>query len=189
VPFAAAYQGAPGAFSEEAARAMLGPDASLLPCRTLDDVAWSVVSGRAESAVVPVSNSIAGAVPGAVALVGNRDLRIVEEYTLPVSQTLVAPAGTTLFSARRVFSHPMALAQCRAFFAAHRHLRPVATFDTAGAVASVLLRGRATDAAIGSVRAAAIWGGAVIARSIQDRPDNETRFVRIVRRRPGARTS
>ena len=178
----AAYQGMPGAFSEEAARIMLGSSASLLPCRTLDDVFAAIADGRAHSAVVPVSNSIAGDVPRCRALIARHALQVVSAYELPIAQALLASSGTRLSSVRRVFSHPVALAQCRAFLEAHPAMTPVITFDTAGAVADVVERGRSDEAAIGSVRAAQVWGATVLARDIQDRADNRTRFVHVAPR-------
>jgi prephenate dehydratase len=80
---------------------------------------------------------------------------------------------------RRVFSHPVAIAQCEAFFVAHPHLAPVPAFDTAGAVAEVMRHGAADAAAIASARAADLYGGVVLAAGIQDSADNATRFLRI----------
>ena len=175
----AAYQGMPGAFSEEAARIMLGASASLLPCRTLEDVFAAIADGRAHSAVVPVSNSIAGDVPRCLALIAQQTLRVVSEYDLPIAQALIAARGATLSTVRRVYSHPVALAQCGAFLSAHPALTPIVTFDTAGAVAEVIARGRSDEAAIGSVRAAQVWGATVLVQRIQDRADNRTRFVHV----------
>ena len=179
-PVVAAYQGMPGAFSEEAARIMLGASASLLPCRTLEDVFAAIADGRAHSAVVPVSNSIAGDVPRCKALIARHTLRVVSEYDLPIAQALLASRGATLSTVRRVFSHPVALAQCGVFLSAHPALTPIVTFDTAGAVAEVIERGRPDEAAIGSVRAAHVWGATVLVQRIQDRADNRTRFVHVV---------
>jgi prephenate dehydratase len=176
----AAYQGMPGAFSEEAARIMLGSSASLLPCRTLEDVFAALVDGRAHAAVVPVSNSIAGDVPRCRALIAHHTLRVVSEYDLPIAQTLLASRGATLSTVRRVYSHPVALAQCREFLSAHPALTPIVTFDTAGAVAEVIERGRPDEAAIGSARAAHVWGATILVQRIQDRADNCTRFVHVV---------
>jgi len=79
-----------------------------------------------------------------------------------------------------VSSHPMAIAQCGRFFRANPQLRAVPAFDTAGAVRVVVRRGRLTEAAIASSRAAAMWGATVIETGIQDDPDNLTTFVMLV---------
>lgn len=175
----AAYQGAPGAFSEDAAWAMLGCHAPLLACRTLEDVFRAVASGRVRSAVVPIANTIAGPVPGCAELMDRYAVCIVEERTLRIAHALIAAPGVARHTVRRVLSHPVALAQCQRLFRAESRLVPVHAFDTAGAVAEVVRRRSPDVAAIASARAAEVWGGVILANGVQDRPDNFTRFVRI----------
>lgn len=175
----AAYQGARGAFSEEAARALLGPDAILLPCRTLVDVFDAVAWGRARMAVVPLRNSIVGPVPDAAELMTQHKARVQAEHIQPINQTVIGPSGATLDTIRTVWSHPVALAQCTHWFARYPHVRPCPAFDTAGAVAEVLRRGNPSEAAIASKRAAAVYGGVVLDECVQDHPDNVTHFVLI----------
>jgi prephenate dehydratase len=180
----AAYQGARGAFSEEAARAMLGPSAALLPCRSLADVFDALVDGRVQMAVVPVTNSIVGAVPDAADLIARHRVHIHRACVQPIDQTVIGPAGATLASIRRVWSHPVALAQCTRWFERFAHAIPSATFDTAGAVESVVAKGDCADAAIASRRAADVYGGVVLAERVQDQPNNFTRFVLVSAQRP-----
>lgn len=175
----AAYQGARGAFSEEAARALLGPDAVLLPCRTLVDVFAALVGGRARAAVVPLRNSIVGPVPDAAELMAQHRALVRAEHIQPINQTVIGPPGATLDTIRAVWSHPVALAQCAHWFARHPHARPCPTFDTAGAVSDVLRRGHTGEAAIASKRAADVYGGVVLDECVQDHPDNVTQFVLI----------
>lgn len=159
----AAYQGARGAFSEEAARALLGPSAQLSPYRTLADVFAALTSGRVTSAVVPVTNSIVGAVPDAAELIARHQVHIVAEHLQPIDQTVIGIPGARLDDLRRVWSHPVALAQCTRWLARHPHIIPMPTFDTAGAVADVIQRADPTAAAIASKRAADVYGGLVLA--------------------------
>ena len=175
-----AYQGAPGAFSEDAALALAGADARLEPCRSFEAVFAAVARGSARAAVVPIRNSVAGDVPGVEALVRDSGLSIKDRLDLRVEQSLIGCPGAQLKDLRRVLSHPMAIAQCGRFFRDHRHLRAVPAFDTAGAVREIVQRGRLTDAAIASSRAAQIWGAGVIDTGIQDDPENITRFVLLV---------
>ena len=175
-----AYQGAPGAFSEEAAIALAGTDAILKPCRSFEAVFAAVASGAARAAVVPIRNSVAGDVPGVAELIRDSGLSIGGQLELRVEQSLVGCPGAQIGDLRRVSSHPMAIAQCGRFFRAHPHLRAVPAFDTAGAVRLVVRRGRRTEAAIASSRAAAMWGATVIETGIQDDPDNFTTFVLFV---------
>ena len=175
-----AYQGAPGAFSEEAAWALAGPAARVLACRTLADVATALASGRAASAVIPVWNSIAGEVPEASAIASRACWRVVGWHTMPIVQCLVARPGARMERIRDVRSHPVALAQCRQFFAGHAWLTPRADFDTAGSAAWVARRRTRRQAAVASARAARLWGLDVLEEGIQDTADNRTRFVHLM---------
>jgi prephenate dehydratase len=172
-----AYQGAPGAFSEDAARALAGNDALLHPMRTLDEAFRAVVEGVAEFAVIPVENSLAGPVPRAEELIRRSGCRVMAEHSLQISHVLIGCEGATLDGIRHAASHPVALAQCRRFFAARPHIAEVSAFDTAGAVALMVAAGDPTGAAIASTRAAALYGGVILTSEIQDRRDNFTRFV------------
>jgi len=179
---AAAFQGAPGAFSEAAAVALLGERASTLPCSRFDDVFDAVASGRTACGVVPVENTLAGTVHAVVDLLLARDLAIVGETVLRISHALIGLPGATLEGVRRVLSHPVALQQCTGFFAARPHVEAVAVYDTAGAVEMVMRAGDPADAAIAGANAAAVYGGSVLAKGLEDDPANFTRFVRVVRR-------
>ena len=176
-----AYQGVPGAFSEAAARAMLGHDAAVLSCRTLDDVFAALERGDAQSAVVPIENTLAGAVPGCVDLLARADIRIVAERVQPIVHAWIGVPGATPSSIRRVCSHPVALAQCANFFKAHPQYVAVPTFDTAGAVADIMREGDVSVSAIASSRAAEIHGAVVLADAIQDSAENFTRFLHVER--------
>ncbi|MEX2271387.1 MAG: prephenate dehydratase domain-containing protein [Vicinamibacterales bacterium] len=173
----AAYQGAPGAYSEVAARDLLGDSASLLPCPTLEDMFDAVRDGQARHAVVPVENCLTGAVPNAYELLFAHELQAIGETQVHIEHVLAAPPGATLEGIRRVLSHPVALAQCRRFFAEHPRIEAVAAFDTAGAVEMVMRVGDRTSAALAARRTAAIYGADVIADTLQDHAENWTRFL------------
>ena len=176
---ACAYQGVPGAFSEDAALALVGARATLKPCPTLADVFDALVAGHVARAVVPIENTLAGRVPGCADLLARHGVRVVAERAHHITQALVAPAGVPLAAIRRVLSHPVALAQCDQFLRAHPAMTAVPVFDTAGAVA-VIVQSRWLDAAaIASRRAAAVYGAVVLIDDIQDRRDNFTRFLLI----------
>jgi prephenate dehydratase len=177
VTYDAAYQGVPGAFSEQAALSVIGPASRLLPCATFDEVFDAVASGLAPRAVVPVENSIAGPVEPVVRLLGERGVAVEGEITLRIIQALIAPAGASVETLRRVRSHPMAIAQCGRFFARHPGIEPVEAFDTAGAVEEVVREASPEEGAIASRRAAEVYGGVVLEDEIQDDPDNLTKFV------------
>lgn len=172
-----AYQGAPGAFSEDAARVLAGDDAVLHPLNTLDDVFQALTLGVCEFAVIPVENSLAGPVPGAVDLIRRTGARVMAEHSLRIAHALIGCPGATMDGLREAASHPVALAQCRQFFAARPHIAEAPAFDTAGSVALMMAAGNPASAAIASERAAELYGGTVLLPEIQDRRDNFTRFV------------
>jgi prephenate dehydratase len=176
-----AYQGAPGAFSEEAAFAFAGAGAALLPCATFADVFAALADGRAGRAAVPIENTLAGTVRDVALGLATREVQIEAETRIRVSHALVAPPGVTLEQLRRVRSHPVALQQCERFFREHPLIEPVAAFDTAGAVAEVVRGARGDEAALAAERAAAIHGGVVLARALEDDPANWTRFLLLAR--------
>ena len=175
-----AFQGEPGAFSEEAALQLLGPGITPVPRPTFDSAFRSIEEGAADALLAPVENSLAGSVVRVYDLLLTSKLGIVAETILPIQHRLIACPGATLDSIRSVASHPMALAQCEHFFVAHPHLKRVPAEDTAGSVREVLARGDKTSAAIAGRRAAEHYGGVVLTDDIQDNAENFTRFVLLV---------
>lgn len=173
----AAYQGAPGAYSEEAALALLGPQARLMPCATLEQAFDAVSDGRAAHAVVPVEAAHSGTVAQVYDLLLGRDLVVSGETVINIDYVLVAPPGTDRRDVRRVLSHPIALAQCSDFFQQNRNLEAVSVFDTAGAVRLIVQNGERTTAAIASRRAASLYGAAILAEHVQDQRGHWARFL------------
>lgn len=172
-----AFQGERGAFSEEAALKLLGPEIELVPQRTFAELYESVENGEADYVLAPVANSIAGPVHASLELLQRSPLRALDEVEIQIEQHLIGCPGATLTNIETVQSHPVALAQCKRFFAEHPLLKPIDADDTAGSVAEIVRRGDATRAAIAGRRAAEIYGARIIRESIQDRPENFTRFV------------
>lgn len=177
----AAYQGAPGAYSEQAAHTLLGPTASMLPRRSLEHVFEAVVAGGARHGVVPVENTLSGTVPNVYELLLSHDLRVIGETLIHIDHVLVGPRGMRPEDVRRVFSHPVALAQCNEFFRSHRNIQAVPVFDTAGAVEIVIREDDGFTAAIAARRAADLYGAEVLAEHLQDHPENWTRFLLLAR--------
>jgi hypothetical protein len=149
----AAFQGERGAFSEEAARKVLGSGIDVLPCRSFEDVFAAVADGRATCAVIPIENSLAGSVLRNYELLAGGDLSIEGETYLRIELALIAERGVRLTEVREVRSHPVALAQCHRFIAQHG-LQAVPAYDTAGSVKEVLESGRKDAAAIAGAWAA-----------------------------------
>jgi prephenate dehydratase len=172
-----AFQGERGAFSEEAALKLLGRDIELVPRRTFAELYESLENGVADYVLAPVENTIAGVVQPSVDLLHSKPLNVVDEVQIKIEQHLIGCRGATLDTIETVQSHPIALAQCSRFFETHPQLAAIAAEDTAGSVAEVIQRGETTRAAIAGARAAEIYGGTIIRKSIQDHPENYTRFV------------
>lgn len=172
-----AFQGEPGAFSEEAALQLLGEKITTVPRPTFDLAFHSIDDGLADAVLAPVENSLAGSVLRVYDLLLTSSLGIVGETILPIEHHLIGCPGASLESIRSVASHPMALAQCESFFLAHPQWKRVPAEDTAGSVREALSRGDKACAAIAGRRAAAHYGGMILAQSIQDNAENFTRFV------------
>ena len=172
-----AFQGERGAFSEEAALKLLGPEIELVPQRTFAELYESVEKGEADYVLAPVANSIAGPVHASLELLQCSPLHTLDEVEIQIEQHLIGCPDATLTHIETVQSHPVALAQCKRFFAEHPRLKPIDADDTAGSVAEIVRRGDATRAAIAGRRAAELYGARIIRESIQDRPENFTRFV------------
>jgi len=176
-PLRIAFQGEPGAFSEEAAARLLGEGAVTVPRATFDATFAAVAEGVADALVVPIENSLAGSVLRVYDLLLESELAIAAETIVPIELHLIAGPGATLGGLRSVESHPMALAQCERLFAAHSEWARVAAEDTAGSVRHVVESGDRARAAIAGARAAACYGGAILSRNVQDNAGNFTRFL------------
>ena len=173
-----AYQGARGAFSEDAVASYFdGHEVAMVPRKAFTDVRNAVLAGDAEYGVLPIENSIHGRVTASLGAYAMGGLAVVGEVTVPVHLCLLALHATQPEQLRRVLSHPVALNQCRTFLGGLPMLQPVAFYDTAGAAEEVAMRQDRTAAAVASVRAAARYDLAIIARNIEDRADNRTRFM------------
>lgn len=172
-----AFQGERGAFSEEAAIKLLGKDIELVPRQTFAALFDSLQTGAADYLVAPVENSIAGIVRTSVSGIRASSLVILDELELQIDQHLIGCPGAAFDAIETVYSHPVALAQCKLFFARHPRIKPVVADDTAGSVVAVIKRKDPKLAAIAGRHAAEIYGGEIILESIQDHPKNYTRFV------------
>ncbi len=174
-----AFQGELGAFSELAIQHHWPQGAIAVPCATFADAIACVRNHHTDFAVIPVENAIAGVVHAGRAALDAGVPHIIErhEVRVPIHLCLMAPANASLAELRVVRSHPVALSQCRIFFARHGWLFPTPHEDTAGAARDVGARGDRTEGAVAGEMAAARYGLSIIARNIEDVPANWTRFV------------
>jgi chorismate mutase / prephenate dehydratase len=172
---AVAFQGEPGAYSEEAAFRFFGKSTKGIPRETFDEVFEAVETGEAPFAMVPVENSLEGSVTRAYDLLLDSPLMICGEMELRISHCLIAMEGASLETIKTVYSHPQALGQSRRFLS-HLNAELIPASDTAGSVKMIKERGCPDSAAVASARAAEIYGMKIIAREIEDNPHNFTRF-------------
>ncbi len=175
-----AIQGELGSFSHEAAGRML-PRATIVPCSRSAEVFDQVELGKVQAAVVPIENSLAGSVAEHFDLLLARDVFIHGEMHLRIRHNLIAMPGVKLSEIRRVFSHPVALDQCRNFFRSHPGIQSMPFYDTAGSVRHVIAEHLADAAGIAAKRAAPEYGGKVLLSGIEDDQQNYTRFLLITR--------
>ncbi|HVB29116.1 MAG TPA: prephenate dehydratase [Terriglobia bacterium] len=172
-----AFQGERGAFSEEAAYKLLGHNIQVLPCPTFEAVFASVAKGKAARCLAPIENTLAGSVFENYDLLLKNDLHIVSEVNLRIVHNLIAFPGTTLRNLRRVYSHPVALAQCGRFFSEHPKIERVPFYDTAGSVKMLASERPAGAAAIGSRVAASVYEARILKTHLEDHSENFTRFL------------
>ncbi len=181
-----AFQGERGAFSEEAALELLGETCKPVPRPTFEDLFRAVDEGDADYLLAPLENSLMGSVHRCYDLLLESSLSIVAEIIWPISHFLIGCRGASFETIETVESHPVALAQCERFFAAHPHLNRAATDDTAGSVRRVVESGDTAKAAIAGRRAANIYGGIILREHLEDHSENYTRFALLAPNPDGA---
>jgi prephenate dehydratase len=170
-----AFQGEPGAYSEQAVRQHFGADANVLPCRSFTAVFEAIHQWQATHGMLPVENSLAGTVIPAYDLLVDHDLHVQAEVIVRVAHCLMAAPGTRLEEIKRVKSHHQALAQCEKTLR-RMGIEPVVHYDTAGAARDLARSPEAETAVIASALAAETYGLDILARNVEDLDFNFTRF-------------
>jgi prephenate dehydratase len=158
----------------------------VVPCARSLEVFERLERGTVGGAVIPIENSLAGSVAEHFDLLLSREVYIVREFRLRIVHNLIALPGTKRRDVRRVFSHPVALEQCRDLFRKNPRLEAVPFYDTAGSVKHVVGTRLRDGAAIASRRAAEVYGGEILKAGIEDDKRNFTRFFLIRRGKPRA---
>ncbi|HEX3435178.1 MAG TPA: prephenate dehydratase [Pseudacidobacterium sp.] len=176
-----AIQGEPGSFSHEAAGKMLS-EATILPYALSTEVFRALMEREVDAAVIPIENSLAGSVTEHYDLLLRHDVAIERESLLRIRHNLIAVPGANLDQIRRVYSHPVALAQCLNFFQKHPAMESTPFYDTAGSVKHLMETRDTSIAGIASARAAEYYGAQILLPDIEDNQENFTRFFLIRRR-------
>ncbi|MBN2714971.1 MAG: prephenate dehydratase [Deltaproteobacteria bacterium] len=170
-----AFQGEHGAYSEIASRNLVPEKAAYLPCSKFSDVFSGVDDGGFDIGIVPVENSLEGAVTQVNNLLTQTNLKVVGETVVPIHHCLMVKPGTDHREVKAVYSHPQALGQCAGFLE-RNNLEPRPYYDTAGA-AKMLIEEDVTAAAIASPLCADIYGLEILKEHIEDDASNQTRFL------------
>ncbi len=170
-----AFQGEHGAYGEVASR-RLAPGMAFIPCLEFADVFAGVQEGHFDMGVVPVENSLEGAVTQVNDLLTTTDLKVIGEVKVPVNHCLLAPQETSLSEIRVVYSHPQALAQCNRFLL-ERRIEPRPYYDTAGAAKMLARENPRAAGAIASALCSELYDLNIVSRGIEDGASNHTRFL------------
>jgi prephenate dehydratase/chorismate mutase len=171
-----AFQGEPGAFSEEAARKLLGEAIVLVPRPTFASLFSAISEKSADYILAPIENSLAGFVHACFDQLLDGEVYVCGEVIIPISHYLIGCPGSSFESIRTVESHPVALEQCRRFLETNPQIRRVVADDTAGSVANVVAAGDPSRAAIAGQQAAERYGGVILREHLEDSSENYTRF-------------
>ena len=174
-----AFQGEHGAYGEVASRQLV-PGGAYIPCMEFMDVFRGVEEGYLDLGVVPVENSLEGAVTQVNDLLTTTHLKVIGEIKVPVNHCLLATEATDYREIRLVYSHPQALAQCRSFLLRNK-LEPRPFYDTAGAAKMLARENPKAAAAIASALSAELYNLEIIKEKIEDGPSNSTRFLLLSR--------
>ena len=172
-----AFQGEPGAYSEQAVFNYFG-NVETKPCESFDAVFDSVVNDSCDTGLIPIENSLAGSIHQNYDLLLRHDLHIVGEYLLRVQHCLIGMPGVKKEEIKKAISHPQALGQCAAYLRGLT-IKAESAYDTAGSVKLLKESGARDTAAVASRRAAEIYEMQILEEGIEDNPENYTRFLAI----------
>lgn len=176
-----AIQGVRGSFHDIVSKEFFNKPVAIIECMTFDRVVDALINKECDAAIMALENSIAGSIIPNYALIDDNQLHIVGEHYLDIQHNLMALPNQSINDIKEVYSHPMALLQCKAFFKQYPHIKLVEDKDTAEVADRIQKQQLKHTGAIASVMAAEIFELNILAHSIQTIKNNETRFV-IVKR-------
>jgi len=179
-----AIQGAEGSNHHKVAIDFYGDNIQLKECMSFDALVAHLLDGSATDGVMAIENTIAGSIIPNYALIDSNNLHIVGEEYLNIHHHLMALPGQTIKSIKEVWSHPMALLQCKEFFKKHPHIKLVEDVDTAEVAKRISKENIKGVAAIAPIIAAEIFELEVLEDDIQTIKDNSTRFVIVQTQKP-----
>jgi prephenate dehydratase len=178
-----AFQGELGSFSHRASIKIFGSKNVSVHCTSFEEVFEAVARKKAELAVIPIENTLAGSIHKNFDLLAHHSLEVIAETSLRVEHSLIVHKGIQLRRIRNIYSHPVALEQCTRLLRRLKGVEKNSFYDTAGSVKFIRDHGLKDAGAIASEEAARIYGMTVLKRGIEDDPENYTRFLALARRR------
>jgi prephenate dehydratase len=176
-----AIQGVKGSFHHIVSQQFFDKTVNIIECLTFDGVVDSLISDESDAAIMALENSIAGSIIPNYALINKYDLHIVGEHYLDIQHNLMALPNQNIEAIQEVYSHPMALLQCKEFFKQYPHIKLIEDKDTAEVAQRIKEKQLKNIGAIASLKAAEIFDLDILKKSIQTIKHNETRFA-IVKR-------
>ncbi|WP_062056181.1 prephenate dehydratase [Aquimarina longa] len=178
-----AIQGIKGSYHHAVALAYFGEDTYINECMSFQEVVHSLEHKKSTDAVMAIENSIAGSIIPNYAYIDEHNLTISGEYFLPIHHCLMALQGQEILDIKEVYSHPMALLQCKEFFRSHPHIKLVEDADTADVAKRIHEQQLKEIAAVAGETAATIYQLDILAKEIQTVKSNSTRFFILNRRK------
>ncbi len=173
-----AIQGQAGSFHHQVAKRFFSQDIELVCCETFQDVFTAMKYQSADHGVVAIENTLYGTISDNYDLLFRYQFPIIGEAIEHIRQNLIGFDGTVLSDIHNVYSHPVALSQCRLWLETHLpHAEIIEHHDTAGAVADIKSKHRTKSAAIAGIQAASQYDLAILYKNIEDEPTNLTRFL------------
>jgi prephenate dehydratase len=177
-----ALQGELGSFSHRASTNIFGIKAEPLSCGSFEGVFEAVTRKRADLAVIPIENTLAGSIHKNFDLLARHSLEVIAETNLRVEHNLIACPGVSIRQIRQIYSHPAALDQCSKLLHRFKDVEKISFYDTAGSVKFIRDQQIKNAAAIASEEAARLYGMKILKSGIEDDPENFTRFLALARR-------
>lgn len=177
--YSIAIQGTKGSYSEEATIKLFGNNANIHGFSSFFETFQALLIKKVEYAVIPVKNTIIGEISSAVKLIKQADISVIDEIPLDIQHVLVGTDHAQLYQIKSVRSHIAALQQCKVFFKMNKHIKQIIGADTASSIRRVVSDRIPENAAIGSPRAAEIYGGKVLSENIANKYKNQTTFYLI----------
>ncbi|MDT0689118.1 prephenate dehydratase [Salegentibacter sp. F188] len=172
-----AIQGIQGSFHHLVAQQYYHEEIEVMECMSFRELVAALVSGEADEAVMAIENSIAGSILPNYAMIDENNIKVIGEHYIPIDMNLMALPGQSIEKIKKVFSHPMALLQCKDFFKKYPHIKLIEDADTAEVAKRINEKELKHVGAVASKAAARIFNLEMLAQSIHTKKSNATRFL------------